>query len=137
MNHHYIRRFGFFPVLGLAQGLRQPIHVEDVAGVCVSALQARDVANRAYNIAGGETISYRQMVIRVFGALGRRARLLSLPLWVFRLAVTILRRLPRYRRWSAAMAERMNGDLVFDHADLVRDLGFKPRGFALGAEDLP
>lgn len=35
------------------------------------------------------------------------------------------------------MAERMNRDLVIDHADAVRDLGFKPRGFALAAEDLP
>lgn len=60
-----------------------------------------------------------------------------MPLWAFRLAVTMLRRLPRYRQWSAAMAERMNRDLVFDHADAARDLGFKPRGFALAAEDLP
>jgi hypothetical protein len=43
--------------------------------------------------------------------------LLTVPLWAFRLAVTILRRLPRYRQWSAAMAERMNRDLVFDHTD--------------------
>jgi hypothetical protein len=43
----------------------------------------------------------------------------------------------RYRQWSIAMAERMNRDLVFDHADAARDLGFKPSGFALAAEDLP
>ena len=133
----FIRRFGFFPVLGRAQGLRQPIHVEDVAAACVSALQATDAANRAYNISGGETLSYREMVIRVFDALGRRPRLLTVPLWAFRLAVSMLRRLPRYRQWSAAMAERMNRDLVFDHADAARDLGFKPRAFVLTAEDLP
>lgn len=133
----FIRRFGFFPVLGEAKGLRQPIHAEDVAGACVSALQAPDAANRAYNISGGETLSYREMVIRVFDALGRRPRVLTVPLWAFRLAVTMLRRLPRYRQWSAAMAERMNRDLVFDHADAARDLGFKPRAFELTAEDLP
>ena len=133
----FVRRFGFFPVFGKALGLRQPIHAEDVAGACVSALQATDAANRAYNISGGETLSYREMVIRVFDALGRRPRLLTVPLWAFRLAVTMLRSLPRYRQWSVAMAERMNRDLVFDHADAVRDLGFKPRGFALAAEDLP
>lgn len=133
----FIRRFGFFPVLGEAKGLRQPIHAEDVAGACVSALQAPDAANRAYNISGGETLSYREMVIRVFDALGRRPRVLTVPLWAFRLAVTMLRRLPRYRQWSAAMAERMNRDLVFDHTDAARDLGFKPRAFELMAEDLP
>ena len=77
------------------------------------------------------------MVARVFTALGHRPCLLTVPLWVFRLAVSVLRCLPRYRLWSAAMAEQMNRDLVFDHTEAARDLGVKPRGFALAAEDLP
>lgn len=133
----FIRRFGFFPLLGQAQGQRQPIHAVDVAAACVAALQAPGTANRAYNISGGETLAYREMVARVFAALGRPTRLLTVPLWAFRLAVSVLRCLPRYRQWSAAMAERMNRDLVFDHTEAVRDLGFKPRGFVLMAEDLP
>ncbi|MBU6225379.1 MAG: NAD-dependent epimerase/dehydratase family protein [Burkholderiales bacterium] len=133
----FIRRFGFFPLLGSAQGLRQPIHAEDVAAACVAALQAPGAANRAYNLSGGETLAYREMVARVFAALGRPARLVTVPLWAFRLAVAMLRRLPRYGYWSSAMAKRMNRDLVFDHADAARDFGFKPRGFALVAEDLP
>ena len=56
----------------------------------------------------------------VCDALGRRPRVLTVPLWAFRLAVTMLRRLPRYRQWSSAMAERMNRDLVFDHPDQYR-----------------
>ena len=133
----FIRRFGVFPVLGQAQGLRQPIHVKDVAAACVCALQLAGIANRAYNISGGETCTYRDMVMRVFAALGRRPRLLVVPLWVFRLAVRVLRCLPRYRHWSTAMAQRMNRDLVFDHAEAARDMGFKPRGFVLADEDLP
>jgi hypothetical protein len=74
---------------------------------------------------------------RVFAALGRPVRLVTVPLWTFRMAVTMLRRLSRYQHWSAAMAERMNRDLVFDHAEAARDFGFKPRGFALTAEDVP
>ena len=133
----FVRRFGFFLVFGKALGLRQPIHAEDVAGACLAALQGSDVRSRSYNISGGETLTYREMVARIFTALGRRTRVLTVPLWAFRLAVTMLRPLPRYRQWSAAMAERMNRDLVFDHADAVRDLGFKPRAFELTAEDLP
>lgn len=133
----FIRRFGFFPLLGKADGLRQPIHAGDVADACLAALQAPGTVNHAYNISGGETLSYRDMVARVFSALGRRPRLLTAPLWVFRLALVMLRRLPRYRKWSAAMAERMNRDLVFDHAEAARDLGFNPRAFMLAEKDLP
>ena len=132
-----IRRFGFFPVLGRATGQRQPIHAADVASACVAALQRPAAANQAYNISGGETLPYCYMVARVFEALGRRPRFLQVPLWAFSLAVALLRVLPRYRQWSAAMAQRMGRDLVFDHADATRDLGFKPQRFLLTAEDLP
>lgn len=131
----FIRRFGFFPVFGKAQGLRQPIHYDDVAAACVSALLVTHVKNRSYNITGGETLTYREMVSRIFAALGRRPRLLTVPLWVFRISVAFLRRLPRYRLWSTAMAERMNRDLVFDHAEAARDLGFNPKRFSLTKTD--
>lgn len=133
----FIRRFGFFPLFGKANGLRQPVHAQDVASACISALWASNVANRAYNISGGEILPYRDMVARVFAALGRRPRLLTVPLWAFRLAVAMVRRVPRYRLWTVAMAKRMNQDLVFEHAEAAHDLGFKPRGFVLAAEDLP
>lgn len=133
----FVNRFGFFPVLGKAEGLRQPIHADDVAGTCLAALRADGPANRAYDISGGETVSYREMVSRVFSALERSPRLVAIPLPVFRIAVACLRLFPRYRHWSAAMAERMNRDLVFDHSDAVRDLGFSPRPFRLLATDLP
>lgn len=132
----FIRRFGFFPLQGQAQGLRQPIHAEDLAAACVAALLAPEAANRGYNLSGGETLAYREMVARVFSALGRPVRLFTVPLLFFRLAVAMLRCLPRYRHWSAAMVERMNMDLVFDHAEAACDLGFKPRGFVLTAEDV-
>lgn len=129
----FIRRFRFFPLFGRAAGLRQPVHAEDVAKVCVSALEAPRVGGHAYNLSGGETLTYREMAARVFAAMGRRPLLLSVPLWMFAFTVRLL---PRYRHWSAAMAERMNRDLVFDHAEAARELGFSPRPFVLTAEDV-
>ena len=133
----FIRRFGFFPVFGKAVGLRQPIHTADVASACLSALNASAPMNRAYNISGGETLTYRDMVARVFAALGRPVRLLPVPLWAFGLAVSVLRRLPKYRQWSSAMAERMGQDLVFSHSEAQRDFAFNPRPFVLAPSDLP
>ena len=133
----FICRFSFFPLLGAAKGFRQPVHVHDVALSCLAALGMEKAFNRSYNISGGETIAYREMVERIFRALGRKPRFVTLPLWPFRLAVMFLRLWPPFRHWSVAMANRMNQDLVFDYADARRDLGFTPRPFHLTERDLP
>ncbi len=133
----FIQRWGFFPLLGPALGLRQPVHAQDVAQCCLAALQVRAAANRAYNISGGETLSYRDMVARVFAALPAPLRLLHVPRWVFGAALAVLRLLPRHRHWTVAMAERMNRDLVFEHLGAAQDLGFSPRPFVLAPGDLP
>jgi hypothetical protein len=76
-------------------------------------------------------------VNRVFVAQHRKPRLVPIPLAAFKLAIKVLRMLPRCRHWSAAMAERMNNDLVFDHCNAERDLKLSFRPFVIGAEDLP
>lgn len=133
----FIASFGFFPLLGAARGLRQPIHVDDVASSCLAALTSPLTANHAYNISGGETLSYKEMIIRVFIALKRRPRLMAIPLSAFRFAIACLRLIPRFRTWSASMAERMNNDLVFDHSEASKAFNFSPRPFRLSAHDLP
>jgi len=133
----FIRHFGFFPFLGAARGLRQPVHVHDVALSCLAALNRGKAINRSYNISGGETLTYREMVSRIFSAMGESPHFVTFPMWTFRMAVACLRILPRFRHLTAAMAERMNQDLVFDHEDACRDLGFSPRTFLLNREDLP
>ena len=126
-----IRKFGFFAVCGAACGLRQPVHAEDVAMACLAALQAGQPGIRYYDISGGEILTYRAMVCRVFNALGKRPVILKLPLWVFRLAAGCVCLLPRHPHWPYAMAERMNQDLVFDHSAAEADFGFCPRPFSL------
>ena len=132
-----IRRFGFFPMVGQAKGLRQPVHAEDVAMACVSALEKTEVINHAYNLSGGEMLAYREMINRVFAALGRRPILIPAPLWLFRLVAALIRCLPRYRNWTMQMAERMNINLVFDHDEAARDFNYSPGPFRLSSKDLP
>lgn len=132
-----IRRFGFFPLLGSGRGLRQPVHTEDVAAACAAVLLKGEVHNQAYNLSGAERLTYREMVARVFRAMGKRERFVSIPLALLRVAIACLRVLPRFRNWSAAMAERMETDMIFDHAAAVRDFGFAPRPFRLDSSELP
>ena len=133
----FILRFGFFPLLGTAKGLRQPIHATDVSTACILALEALNLKNCTYNLTGGETLTYRDMVKRIFSALNKKPRLIRVPLWLLRLIIPIMRRIPRYRLWTAAMAERMNQDLVFNSLNTQQDLHFSPGSFVLSAKDLP
>ncbi len=133
----FVRRFGFFPLVGAAQGLRQPIHAADVALACRLALDARALANHAYNISGQDALPFSDMIAAVFTAMGRKPHFMPLPIWLVKLTIHVLRLLPGFRHITVAMAERMNRDLVFDHAAAARDFGFAPRPFRLSAQDLP
>lgn len=133
----FIRRFGFFPLAGGGTGLRQPIHADDVVQVCLRALTAATVLAGGYNLSGGEVLSYRAMVIRIFEAQRLPVRVLSIPMIFLGLAISMVRCLPRYRHLSIAMASRMVDDLVFDHSEARRQFGFLPRPFELSDTDLP
>jgi nucleoside-diphosphate-sugar epimerase len=124
----FLRRWGWFPLLGAGAGLRQPLHADDLAAACVAALVAEAPAV-AYDLSGGETLTYRAMVGRIFEAVGRAPRFVHVPRWVVGATVPWIARLPGFRGISVAMFERMNESLVFDHAAAARDLGFAPRRF--------
>ena len=131
-----IRRFGFFPLIGKAKGLRQPVHVKDVAWAVLSVLSSPAAANKSYNLSGGETITYKAMVERIFISLGKTPLFVEIPIRLMQLTIMVMRCFPRYRQWKLAMAERMNQNLIFDHQEAMKDLGFNPRLFKLEPDDL-
>ena len=124
----FVRRWGWFPLLAPASGLRQPLHVSDLAAACAAALSP-SAEPGLYDLSGGETLSYREMVARIFAWEGRPQRMLEVPSWFVRFVIPVLRRLPCLKGISASVFERMNENLVFDHSAAVEALGFKPRKF--------
>ncbi|NWL76811.1 epimerase [Pseudomonas taiwanensis] len=131
-----IRTFGFFPVIGNASGLRQPIHADDLASACAVAITIPQVG-KIYTLSGGEVLTYREMLVRLFTNLGKPVRILSLPSLLFELILPLINLIPRYRNWTVGMAQRMNSDQAFPHTDAYNDLDFRPRNFELRPEDLP
>jgi nucleoside-diphosphate-sugar epimerase len=126
----FIQKFGFFPLAGAACGLRQPVHAEDIASACLAALHAPQRGCRAYQLAGAEQLSYRQMVERLFAVQNRPTRLLHLPPALYKTGLRLLALTqPRYAFVQPDMADRMNQDMIFDITLAQRDLGFQPRPF--------
>lgn len=125
-----VRKFGFFPVFDSASGRRQPVNAADLAQACVQSLATPASYNKAYNLSGGETLPYIDMVRRIFETLGRQPRFIRIPLTAFKLAVKLARLHPRFAHLTPDMALRMQADLVFDHSDATRDFGYSPGRFA-------
>lgn len=122
-----IRRFGVLPLSGQGEGLRQPVHAQDLAIGALAAATAPAAQNRAYDLVGGETLTYRQMATRVFEGLGRRPAVVSLPPVLFGLMLKAAS--PVLPGATAAMGSRMGVDLTFDSGDATRDFGWAPRAF--------
>jgi nucleoside-diphosphate-sugar epimerase len=122
-----IRRFKVLPLSGRGEGLRQPVHADDLAGGAIAAAGALAPRDRAYDLVGGETLTYRTMAERIYEGLGRRPAILSLPPWLFRLLLTLAK--PFYPGATATMADRMAQNLTFDDADARRDFAWAPRDF--------
>ncbi len=127
-----IRKLGFFPVCGQASGLRQPVHARELARAAIQALPAEAAFNQAYNLSGGEALTYREMVERIFRGMGRKPLIVPLPLEVWRLALGALDwlRPNKTLKRNVNMAARMNVDLWFDHAAATHDFGYQPGPFA-------
>jgi nucleoside-diphosphate-sugar epimerase len=129
----FIERFGFFPVAGRAPGLRQPVHADDLAQACMAALGNPASHGCRLDLGGGEVLSYRDMVSRIFEALDQPPRLVRLPPKLFRALVSLA---GRRTRLDPAMVDRMARDMVFDPEPARRIIGYAPRPFHPARADL-
>ncbi len=126
----FILRFGVYPVHGAALGRRQPVHAADLAAGAIAALDTDGAAGRDYALGGGETLTYRDMIGRIFEVLGKPPRIVRLPMLppVLDIAGALL----PDSELTGDVARRMNMDLVFDDGSAGRDFGYTPRRFLSG-----
>ncbi|MCK5718793.1 MAG: NAD-dependent epimerase/dehydratase family protein [Thiomargarita sp.] len=125
----FIHRFGFFPILEQGNGLRQPVHAADLAQACLQANQSPEAVNKIYQLTGGETLNYYEMVLAIFKCLGKKPRIIPIPLKLFQLAIHCINWLPAYKHLSPNMINRMDQDLCFEHQEASQDFGYYPRKF--------
>lgn len=131
------RRFGRIMLPRDAIGLRQPVHVQDLADAAFACIDASATHGQAYALPGGETLPYREMVARVLAVLTPAPRLHEVPSPLFNLALALAHAAGIARDFGEAAVVRMRSDLVFDPAPARRDFGYAPRGFQPTATMFP
>lgn len=123
------RRSGFFVLPRGANGIRQPVHVDDLAVAACAAAEHGAGAGRDYALPGGEALPYRDMVAAVLATLPSKPRLIEVPAPLFRIALAVGRASGRLRDLPDGAVARMREDLAFDAGPARRDLGYEPRPF--------
>jgi uncharacterized protein YbjT (DUF2867 family) len=90
-----LERMSFLPVMpisGSGRATFQPIWAEDVADCVVAALGSSEAGGARYELAGPETLSYREMVECVLSSLQRRRPVLGIPSPIMRRGLNLVER---------------------------------------------
>lgn len=128
-----VRRSPVVLMPGGGRNLQQPVHVADLAAAIVAALERPVAVGRAYDIAGPDPLTFREIVAQAGAAVGRRPRGLPLPA---RPLIGVLggfeRRTGRHLPIKAEQIQRLVEDKVFPIDAARADLDYAPRSFAEG-----
>ncbi len=111
-----------------ALGLRQPVHVEDVAAAVMACLDVSASQGRAYDLPGGETLSFLDLARRTIRARAPGKRVLAVPGFVFDRALALAKAVGREPASAGSLA-RLRQDQLADANPARRDFGFDPRPF--------
>ncbi len=124
-----IKRIGVVPIAGSGSGLRQPVHSLDLANAAGRCMEIGSTIGQTYNLGGAEKLSYKNMVQRIFIALGRKPRILHIPQPLYRAFIGVAVKLNMIGEVSSGAAARMNEDLCFDMGPAATDFGYRGSGF--------
>jgi nucleoside-diphosphate-sugar epimerase len=110
------------------------VHVDDVASAIASALMRPSTGGHAYDVAGPEPLTFRQLVREGAAAVGRRPLLFPIPLRPAVAAIGVYERVSSNPRLWAEQLERLGEDKAFDITPAQDELGFNPRSFTEGVQ---
>ncbi len=115
-------RAGVVPLVRGGVSLEQPIDVNDVADAITATLD-RPAVSGDLDLAGPESLSRRELVLRAAALLGRRPRILPIPLWVMRAFAAAAERWMAQPPLTRAMLGVLEHDDCVDPGPAQRSLG--------------
>jgi len=120
------------PVPGGGRHLQQPVHVADVAGAVLSAVERPETVRGCYDVAGPEPLSFVSLLRITASVVTSRTRFFPVPLAPVIAAARGYEQFSRHPRIRTEQLRRLAEDKAFAIDDAVRDLGYAPRPFPVG-----
>jgi uncharacterized protein YbjT (DUF2867 family) len=130
-----LRRAGVplvLPVPGGGRQLQQPVHVADLAGAVLTAVERPQAAARRYDVAGPEPLMFADVLREAASAVGGRVHLVPVPLAPVIAVTRGYERVCRRPRIRVEQWQRLAEDKAFGIEAAARDLDYAPRPFAEG-----
>jgi NADH dehydrogenase len=121
------RRLPIYPLFGAGDTKLQPAWVQDVAKAIATLLEAKTSA-ACYELAGAETLTYRQLVETVARASGERTRPVPVPFMVWTPLASIAERLPGAPLSRAQVALMQIDNVASKTLPGLADLGIRATG---------
>jgi uncharacterized protein YbjT (DUF2867 family) len=135
-NMHRLLRFldrsPVFPMFGSGENLWQPVYHEDCARGVYETLARPAAIGQSYDLPGAEPLTYLELVKTAAGALGRKVRIIRLPLEPVRLALAAAERLRLPLPIGSEQVLRLREDKAYPYDKAQRELGYAPRSFRKG-----
>jgi uncharacterized protein YbjT (DUF2867 family) len=129
----FLGRSPWAPTVDCGRALQQPVHVDDLAVAAAALLDRADAIGCAFNLAGPEALPFAELVQECARVIGRRVRLLSLPLGPSLTAARWWGRMHLWPRITPEQVLRMREDKACDITPARAHFGYSPRVFAEGA----
>lgn len=126
----FVRRWGVLPIPAMRTGLRQPVHVDDIAQAVVQVIGVKSTFNKVYELGGRDRLDVHTLAKRIFTDNQKAIRLLYIPTWVISIALQVMRRLRPELDWSPALLKRAALDQVVNNQPAVDDFQYSPRQFS-------
>jgi nucleoside-diphosphate-sugar epimerase len=131
-----IQKSPIIPVLGTGEALQQPVYVRDVAWAICEVLDRANTYRQEYNIAGGQVLTFNEVIQIASKHLGKNPQLLHLPKNLSIQIVEILNTLKIKSPITVEQILRLNEPKVFDCSIAKHDFNYEPKTFeeGIGAE---
>lgn len=127
-----LQKSPIIPIFGDGCSKQQPVYVADVAWAICEVLNHTASIGQAYNISGGQVLTYNQVIQSAGKALGRSPIRFHLPASPMIILLDTLQKLGVSTPIKGEQILRLNEDKTFDHSLATRDFGYQPRTFDEG-----
>ena len=128
----FLDRWPVFPMFGPGTNLWQPVYHTDCATGILKILERPETVHRCYDLPGAEPLTYLDLVRTAATAIGRRPRIVRIPIEPVRRALVAAERLHLPLPIDSGQVTRLREDKAYPYEDSRRDLDYAPRPFRAG-----